>query len=176
LMRSTEGRSPDELLGRHGGGGDADAPPSRFRGMRATRAPRLHQISGLLPPYRLRNHRKASRKGCPPSSWHSIMKLIRPQPRRLASARFFLSPNSADPEAPHGCGLHPKKIGRARLQTSVHWRGAALGPWSFITHCHLDHIGSLPVLLRGATARGCPVIMNPASHMLIERMLHNSLA
>jgi len=27
----------------------------RFRGMEATRAPRLHQISGLLPPYRLRN-------------------------------------------------------------------------------------------------------------------------
>ncbi len=41
-----------------------------------------------------------------------------------------------------------------------------------ITHCHLDHIGSLPVLMRKhPEAR---VFMTQASQMLIERMLHNS--
>jgi len=41
-----------------------------------------------------------------------------------------------------------------------------------ITHCHLDHIGSLPVLMdEHPEAR---VFMSHASQMLIERMLHNS--
>ncbi len=41
-----------------------------------------------------------------------------------------------------------------------------------ITHCHLDHIGSLPVLMQAhPEAR---VFMSHSSQMLIERMLHNS--
>ena len=41
-----------------------------------------------------------------------------------------------------------------------------------ITHCHLDHIGALPLLMQEhPEAR---TIMSQSSQMLIERMLHNS--
>ena len=68
-------------------------------------------------------------------------------------------------------GLHPKKIGRAATPDFRPLQGTRLD-LIIITHCHLDHIGSLPVLLRGQTE--APVIMTTSSRMLIERMLHNS--
>ena len=69
------------------------------------------------------------------------------------------------------CGLHPKKVGRAATPDFGPLRGVTLD-LVIITHCHLDHIGSLPVLLREQPQT--PVIMTQPSHMLIERMLHNS--
>jgi Cft2 family RNA processing exonuclease len=69
------------------------------------------------------------------------------------------------------CGLHPKKVGRAATPDFSPLRGVTLD-LVIITHCHLDHIGSLPVLLREQPR--VPVIMTQPSHMLIERMLHNS--
>ncbi|MFA5058326.1 MAG: MBL fold metallo-hydrolase, partial [Opitutaceae bacterium] len=69
------------------------------------------------------------------------------------------------------CGLHPKKVGRAAAPDFSPLRGVALD-LIVITHCHLDHIGSLPVLLREQPR--APVIMTAPSRMLIERMLHNS--
>ena len=69
------------------------------------------------------------------------------------------------------CGLHPKKAGRSATPDLTPLRGKTLD-LIIITHCHLDHIGSLPVLLRGQP--DAPVIMTTSSRMLIERMLHNS--
>jgi Cft2 family RNA processing exonuclease len=69
------------------------------------------------------------------------------------------------------CGLHPKKVGRRATPDFAPLRGVTLD-LVIITHCHLDHIGSLPVLLREQPR--APVIMTQPSHMLIERMLHNS--
>lgn len=69
------------------------------------------------------------------------------------------------------CGLHPKKVGRAATPDLTPLRGAALD-LIIITHCHLDHIGSLPVVMREHP--NTPVIMTQGSRMLIERMLHNS--
>ena len=69
------------------------------------------------------------------------------------------------------CGLHPKKVGRVATPDFSPLRGVTLD-LVIITHCHLDHIGSLPVLLREQPR--APVIMTQPSHMLIERMLHNS--
>ena len=69
------------------------------------------------------------------------------------------------------CGLHPKKVGRAATPDFSPLRGVTLD-LVIITHCHLDHIGSLPVLLREQPQT--PVIMTQPSQMLIERMLHNS--
>jgi Cft2 family RNA processing exonuclease len=69
------------------------------------------------------------------------------------------------------CGLHPKKVGRAATPDFSPLRGVTLD-LVIITHCHLDHIGSLPVLLREQPR--VPVIMTQPSRMLIERMLHNS--
>jgi Cft2 family RNA processing exonuclease len=69
------------------------------------------------------------------------------------------------------CGLHPKKTGRGATPDLSLLRGAPLD-LIIITHCHLDHIGSLPVAMREHP--DTPVIMTQASRMLIERMLHNS--
>lgn len=69
------------------------------------------------------------------------------------------------------CGLHPKKVGRGATPDLQPLRGVTLD-LIIITHCHLDHIGSLPVVMREHPET--PVIMSSSSRMLIERMLHNS--
>ncbi len=68
-------------------------------------------------------------------------------------------------------GLHPKKSGRLAAPDLTPIKDVQLDV-IFITHCHLDHIGSLPLLLRAHP--NTPVIMTHPSFMLIERMLHNS--
>src|SRR5882757_5159451 len=68
-------------------------------------------------------------------------------------------------------GLHPKKVGRLAAPNLTPLQGVKLD-LIIITHCHLDHIGSLPLLMRNQP--NTPVIMTQPSHMLIERMLHNS--
>ena len=68
-------------------------------------------------------------------------------------------------------GLHPKKVGRRAAPDHGPLRGIDLD-LIIITHCHLDHIGSLPVTMREHP--NAPVIMTTSSRMLIERMLHNS--
>jgi len=69
------------------------------------------------------------------------------------------------------CGLNPKKAGRLATPDLTPLRGQRLD-LIIITHCHLDHIGSLPVVMREHP--DTPVIMSQSSRMLIERMLHNS--
>src|SRR5687768_5385839 len=69
------------------------------------------------------------------------------------------------------CGLNPKKVGRAAIPDLTRLRGLTLDLF-IITHCHLDHIGSLPVVMREHP--NTPVIMTTSSRMLVERMLHNS--
>src|SRR4051812_3452060 len=68
-------------------------------------------------------------------------------------------------------GLHPKKVGRVAAPNLRPLKGVKLD-LIIITHCHLDHIGSLPLLMRANP--DTPVIMALPSRMLIERMLHNS--
>jgi len=68
-------------------------------------------------------------------------------------------------------GLHPKRVGRRATPDHSVIRGKRLD-LIIITHCHLDHIGSLPVVMRDHPE--APVIMSSSSRMLIERMLHNS--
>src|SRR4051812_48733729 len=69
------------------------------------------------------------------------------------------------------CGLHPKRVGRVATPDLRPLRGITLD-LIIITHCHLDHIGSLPVVMREHP--NAAVIMPISSRMLIERMLHNS--
>jgi len=68
-------------------------------------------------------------------------------------------------------GLHPKHAGRIAAPDLRPLQGVKLD-LIIITHCHLDHIGSLPLLMRAFPTT--PVIMTLPSRMLIERMLHNS--
>lgn len=68
-------------------------------------------------------------------------------------------------------GLHPKMTGNAAMPDFDHI-GDRVIDFVILTHCHLDHLGSLPVLLkRHPRAR---VFMSLPSRMLAERMLHNS--
>lgn len=68
-------------------------------------------------------------------------------------------------------GLHPKKVGRVAAPNLRPLQGVKLD-LILITHCHLDHIGSLPLLMRDQP--DTPAVMTLPSHLLIERMLHNS--
>lgn len=68
-------------------------------------------------------------------------------------------------------GLHPKEVGRVAAPDHRQLQGVDVD-LILITHCHLDHIGSLPLLMRACP--DTPVIMTQPSRMLIERMLHNS--
>jgi Cft2 family RNA processing exonuclease len=68
-------------------------------------------------------------------------------------------------------GLHPKQAGRQAAPDLRPLQGVELD-LVVITHCHLDHIGSLPLLLRDQPR--VPAVMTLPSRMLIERMLHNS--
>ncbi|KXU34736.1 MBL fold metallo-hydrolase [Cephaloticoccus primus] len=69
------------------------------------------------------------------------------------------------------CGLNPKQVGRAATPDLARLREQPLD-LIIITHCHLDHIGSLPVAMREQPE--VPVIMTSSSRLLIERMLRNS--
>jgi len=69
------------------------------------------------------------------------------------------------------CGLNPKTPGLGALPDLSQLRHIELD-LIIITHCHLDHIGGLPVLMRQHPKT--PVLLTQSSRMLIEKMLHNS--
>ncbi len=70
------------------------------------------------------------------------------------------------------CGIHPKRCGREAVPD--HSRLLAEPPDAVIvTHCHLDHLGSLPLVVRLCPT--VPVLMSLPSTMLAERLLRNSV-
>lgn len=68
-------------------------------------------------------------------------------------------------------GLNPKSAGKLAAPDLSPLQGVELD-LIIITHCHLDHIGSLPLLMRAHP--NTPVVLTAPSRMLIDRMLHNS--
>jgi Cft2 family RNA processing exonuclease len=69
-------------------------------------------------------------------------------------------------------GIHPKREGRQALPLYDLVRGQELDAIS-ISHCHHDHVGSLPVALRYFPQ--AHVLMSELSYFLVERVLHNSV-
>jgi len=69
------------------------------------------------------------------------------------------------------CGLNPKTPGLEAMPDLTQLRGITLD-LIIVTHCHLDHIGSIPVVMREHPKT--PVLLTRSSRMLIEKMLHNS--
>jgi len=69
------------------------------------------------------------------------------------------------------CGLHPKKVGREAMPDFDKIEDGSLD-FIIITHCHLDHVGSLPVLFRRQPQ--ALVLMSQGSQAIAARMLRNS--
>ena len=69
-------------------------------------------------------------------------------------------------------GLHPKKFGYDALPDFEPIKDKHLD-LIILTHCHLDHLGSLPIV----TARNldAPVITSAPNELLAPRMLRNSI-
>ncbi len=69
-------------------------------------------------------------------------------------------------------GTHPKREGRESLPRYDLIRREELDAIA-ISHCHHDHVGSLPVALRQFPK--AHVMMTELSYFLVERVLHNSV-
>jgi Cft2 family RNA processing exonuclease len=69
-------------------------------------------------------------------------------------------------------GTHPKREGAASLPLYGLVRAQDLDAIA-ISHCHHDHVGSLPVALQHFPA--AHVLMTELSYFLVERILHNSV-
>jgi len=69
-------------------------------------------------------------------------------------------------------GMHPKREGRDALPLYKLLDDKDLDAIA-LTHCHHDHVGSLPVAMRHS--RKAHVLMTELSHYLIGRVLHNSV-
>ena len=70
------------------------------------------------------------------------------------------------------CGMHPKREGEDALPNLRLVPDGALDA-ILVSHSHLDHIGSLPVLMRRQPQSR--VFMTPATAFLGEALLHNSI-
>lgn len=70
------------------------------------------------------------------------------------------------------CGLHPKKVGRDALPQLNLVRDLSID-FVILSHCHLDHLGGLPVLLREHPRTR--VLCSPASRIIATRILRNSI-
>jgi Cft2 family RNA processing exonuclease len=69
-------------------------------------------------------------------------------------------------------GTDPKREGRASLPMYAKITGSEVEAIA-ISHCHHDHVGSLPVALRHFPRSH--VFMTELSYFLVERVLHNSV-
>jgi Cft2 family RNA processing exonuclease len=69
-------------------------------------------------------------------------------------------------------GIHPKREGRESVPL-YKLAGKADVDAIALTHCHHDHVGSLPVALRHFPK--AHVLMSELSYFLVERVLHNSV-
>src|ERR1044071_4899037 len=69
-------------------------------------------------------------------------------------------------------GTHPKREGRESLPLYDLIKQEPVDAIA-ITHCHHDHVGSLPVALRYFPK--AQVLMTELSYFLVERVLHNSV-
>ncbi len=69
-------------------------------------------------------------------------------------------------------GLDPKSIGNAAMPDFEFTEADSLD-CIILTHCHLDHLGSLPVLARRNP--NAPIYMSPPTEVLAVRMLRNSI-
>lgn len=71
------------------------------------------------------------------------------------------------------CGINPKRIGLKAIPRLDILDGQKID-LGILTHCHLDHLGALPILLEKVP--DIEIIMSIPSQMLYQRMLRNSVS
>ena len=69
-------------------------------------------------------------------------------------------------------GVHPKKLGKDSLPDFNQIQGKTID-LIILTHCHLDHLGSLPIIARGHPE--APILTSLPNLSLAPRMLRNSI-
>ncbi len=69
-------------------------------------------------------------------------------------------------------GLHPKKLGKDSLPDFNQIQGKTID-LIILTHCHLDHLGSLPIIARSHPE--APILTSLPNLSLAPRMLRNSI-
>src|SRR6266699_2227258 len=69
-------------------------------------------------------------------------------------------------------GIHPKREGRESLPLYDLVKNEQVDAIA-ISHCHHDHVGSLPIAMRYFP--GAHVLLTELSYFLVERVLHNSV-
>lgn len=71
------------------------------------------------------------------------------------------------------CGINPKEMGLTAIPEIERLNGHEID-LAIVTHCHLDHLGALPLLLRHLP--DLEILMSIPSQMLYDRMLRNSVS
>jgi Cft2 family RNA processing exonuclease len=105
------------------------------------------------------------------ASWRSILKFINLTRRTEIGANcYYLA------SGPQGvvldCGMHPKEEGEMALPLLGTLAGRPIDA-ILLSHAHLDHIGSLPVLMRQQPR--ARVFMTEATAAIGDALLHNSV-
>ena len=70
------------------------------------------------------------------------------------------------------CGINPKNVGRTAIPNLDLLKDQKID-LGILTHCHLDHLGALPLLVKHVP--NIEIIMSIPSQMLYQRMLRNSV-
>ena len=105
------------------------------------------------------------------ASWRSILKFINLTRRTEIGANCYYL-GSGEQGVVLDCGMHPKEEGEAALPNLAALAGRPVDA-IILSHAHLDHIGSLPVLMRQQPQ--ARIFMTEATAAIGDALLHNSV-
>ena len=105
------------------------------------------------------------------ASWRSILKFINLTRRTEIGANCYYL-GSGEQGVVLDCGMHPKEEGEMALPFLAALAGRPVDAL-LLSHAHLDHIGSLPVLMRQQSQ--ARIFMTEPTAAIGEALLHNSV-
>jgi Cft2 family RNA processing exonuclease len=105
------------------------------------------------------------------ASWRSILKFINLTRRTEIGANCYYL-GSGKQGVVLDCGMHPKEEGEMALPNLPALAGRPVDA-ILLSHAHLDHIGSLPVLMRQQPQAG--IFMTEPTTAIGDALLHNSV-
>jgi Cft2 family RNA processing exonuclease len=105
------------------------------------------------------------------ASWRSILKFINLTRRTEIGANCYYFA-SGEQGVVLDCGMHPKEEGEMALPLLSALAGRPVDA-ILLSHAHLDHVGSLPVLMRQQPQ--ARVFMTEATAAIGDALLHNSV-